>query len=115
MSSAEYSAESGTYLERPRLEGADLWPASDRIASTRRPVGLGQHGMRRLSRTDTRRNQAMARSARDRRIACLGTIGTTAARLNAREFGYGGDCRARITDRRPDLAPTVNRCIACAG
>ena len=114
MCSADASSDTKTYLPRLLAEREDLQAASERTASSRRPVALDQQSVGRLSRMDALQNQAMAQGTEARRRVRLNAIDAAIARLSADEFGYCSDCGERIGAKRLDLDPAVCRCIACA-
>ncbi|GGE46878.1 molecular chaperone DnaK [Marinicauda pacifica] len=93
---------------------ADLIALSKGAAEDRKPVGLDQQSVGRLSRQDSLQVQAMARAAEARRAGEVRRIDAAIARLDAGEYGYCVECGEEIEHRRLGVDPAAPRCSACA-
>ena len=108
------AAEISRYRDRLTALRADLIALSEGAAEDRKPVGLDQQSVGRLSRQDSLQVQAMARAAEARRAGEVRRIDAALARLDSGEYGYCVECGEEIADRRLDVDPAAPRCSACA-
>jgi len=102
---------------RPRLEAelAELRDASGAARDSRRPVGLDQQSVGRLSRIDAIQGQAMAKAVEGRRAGRGRAIAAALERMDEGEFGFCEDCGEFIGAKRLELDPATPRCVSCAG
>ena len=87
---------------------------SDNTIEDRKPVGLDQTAVGRLSRMDALQVQAMQIETNRRRHVELKRIESALSRLKDAEFGYCIICGEEIEDKRLNIDPTVPNCIACS-
>ena len=87
---------------------------SDNTIEDRKPVGLDQTAVGRLSRMDALQVQAMQIETNRRRHVELKRIESALRRLEDGEFGYCIICGEEIEDKRLNIDPTVPSCIACS-
>lgn len=80
----------------------------------RKPVGLDQQSVGRLSRQDSLQVQAMAKAAEARRAQELRRIDAALRRLEEGEYGYCVECGEAIEARRLGIDPAAPRCAGCA-
>ena len=93
---------------------ADLIALSEGAAEDRKPVGLDQQSVGRLSRQDSLQVQAMAKAAEARRAQELRRIDAALRRLEEGEYGYCVECGEAIEARRLGIDPAAPRCAGCA-
>lgn len=101
---------------RQRLQAlkAELIALSETAAEDRKPVGLDQQSVGRLSRQDSLQVQAMAKAADARRAAEIRRIDAALARVDAGEYGYCVECGEAIDPKRLHIDPAAPRCQGCA-
>lgn len=87
---------------------------SDSTIEDRKPVGLDQTAVGRLSRMDALQVQAMQIETNRRRNIELKRIDSALSRVKDGEFGYCITCGEEIEDKRLNIDPTVTSCIACS-
>lgn len=92
----------------------DLLNLSRTAADDRKPVGLDQQSVGRLSRQDSLQVQAMAKAADARRAGELRRIDAALARLDAGEYGWCVECGGAIGEKRLEIDPAAPRCRGCA-
>lgn len=92
----------------------DILALSQGASEDRKPVGLDQQSVGRLSRQDSLQVQAMAKAAEARRVGELRRIEAALGRLEAGEYGYCVECGEAIEPRRLDVDPAAPRCSGCA-
>lgn len=99
-----------------RLEAmrADLEAISELSADSRKPVTLDQNAIGRLSRMDSMQQQAMAQAQERNRKRELIRIEMAFRRISEDEYGYCADCGDEIADKRLEIDPMAERCVACA-
>jgi len=93
----------------------EILSLSQSAAEDRKPVGLDQQSVGRLSRQDSLQVQAMAKAAEARRAGELKRIEAALARLAEGEYGYCAECGEAIEPRRLEIDPAAPRCAGCAG
>ena len=86
---------------------------SDNTIEDRKPVGLDQTAVGRLSRMDALQVQAMQIETNRRRHIELQRIESALSRVKDGEFGYCVICGEEIADKRLNIDPAVPSCIAC--
>lgn len=108
--------EPDTGLARKRLDAKkrELEELSDMSAGARGPVELDQQAVGRLSRMDAMQQQAMALANERARKRDLVRIEMAERRLAQNEYGYCTECGETIPDRRLEIDPMAERCVACA-
>lgn len=108
--------EPDTGLARKRLDAKkrELEELSDMSAGARGPVELDQQAVGRLSRMDAMQQQAMALANERARKRDLVRIEMAERRLAQNEYGYCTECGEIIPDRRLEIDPMAERCVACA-
>lgn len=101
---------------RERLEAlrAEIIALSQTGAEDRKPVGLDQQSVGRLSRQDSLQVQAMAKAADARRAGELRRIDAAMQRLDEGEYGWCVECGEAIEPRRLEIDPATPRCRDCA-
>ncbi|TGY90369.1 TraR/DksA family transcriptional regulator [Marinicauda algicola] len=87
---------------------------SQGASEDRKPVGLDQQSVGRLSRQDSLQVQAMAKAAEARRAQELRRIDAALRRLEEGEYGYCVECGEAIEGRRLGIDPAAPRCAGCA-
>lgn len=92
----------------------ELLNLSRTAAEDRKPVGLDQQSVGRLSRQDSLQVQAMAKAADARRAGELRRIDAALARLDAGEYGWCAECGDAIGEKRLEIDPAAPRCRGCA-
>ncbi len=101
--------------QRLAAKRAELEELSRLSQEARKPVELDQQSVGRLSRMDAIQQQAMAEAAERARKRDLARIDMAERRLAEGEYGYCLDCGEPIPDRRLEIDPMAERCVACAG
>ena len=101
---------------RQRLEALreEILALSQTAAEDRKPVGLDQQSVGRLSRQDSLQVQAMAKAAEARRTAELRRIDAALQRVEDGEYGYCVECGEAIDPKRLEIDPAAPRCRDCA-
>ena len=101
---------------RQRLEALreEILALSQTAAEDRKPVGLDQQSVGRLSRQDSLQVQAMAKAAEARRAAELRRIDAALQRVEDGEYGYCVECGEAIDPKRLEIDPAAPRCRDCA-
>ena len=102
------------YGPRLRAELEALRRASAETSGDRRPVGLDQQSVGRLSRMDAMHGRAMAAGMEARRAARARRIAAALERIETGEFGWCDGCGEFIGAARLDLDPAATRCVGCA-
>ncbi len=104
-------------LARERLaeRRRELTESSEQTQEMRRPVELDQQSVGRLSRMDAMQQQAMAAAAERARKRDLTRIELAERRITEGDYGYCAECGEEIPERRLDIDPMAERCVACAG
>ncbi|MGJ3232994.1 MAG: TraR/DksA family transcriptional regulator [Oceanicaulis sp.] len=92
----------------------ELTALSQTAAEDRKPVGLDQQSVGRLSRQDSLQVQAMAKAADARRAAELRRIDAALNRLAEGEYGCCVECGEAIGEKRLEIDPAAPRCRDCA-
>lgn len=92
----------------------ELTALSQTGAEDRKPVGLDQQSVGRLSRQDSLQVQAMAKASEARRAQELRRIDAALNRLEQGEYGYCVECGEAIEEKRLKIDPPAPRCAACA-
>ncbi|MEQ8404647.1 MAG: TraR/DksA C4-type zinc finger protein [Oceanicaulis sp.] len=87
---------------------------SQTAAQDRKPVGLDQQSVGRLSRQDSLQVQAMAKAADARRAGELRRIDAALQRLLEGEYGWCVECGEAIEAKRLEIDPAAPRCRECA-
>lgn len=100
---------------RIRIEAIrdDLLSLSGMAAEARKPVELDQQSVGRLSRQDALQQQAMAKAQEQLRRRQLKRIEAALERLEDGEFGYCLSCGEEIAERRLEIDPMAETCVAC--
>ena len=80
----------------------------------RKPVGLDQQSVGRLSRQDSLQVQAMAKAAEARRAQEIRRIDAALQRVEDDEYGWCAECGEAIEEKRLELDPAAPRCAGCA-
>ncbi|MEN0000290.1 MAG: TraR/DksA C4-type zinc finger protein [Pseudomonadota bacterium] len=83
-------------------------------AEANAPVELDQVSVGRLSRMDAMQQQAMAQASTRARQRDLVRIELAERRLRDGEYGYCEECGEAIAEKRLDIDPMAERCVACA-
>lgn len=83
-------------------------------AQSREPVTLDQSSIGRLSRMDSMQQQAMAKAQERSRKLDLVRIEMAHRRISEDEYGYCANCGEEIPDKRLEIDPMAERCVACA-
>ena len=101
---------------RARLEALreEILALSQTAAEDRKPVGLDQQSVGRLSRQDSLQVQAMAKAAEARRAGELRRVEAAIERLEDGEYGYCVECGEAIDPKRLEIDPAAPRCRDCA-
>lgn len=92
----------------------EIHALSRNASEDRKPVGLDQQSVGRLSRQDSLQVQAMARASDARRAAELRRIDAALNRLAQGEYGYCVECGETIQEKRLVIDPPAPRCAECA-
>lgn len=92
----------------------EILALSRTAAEDRKPVGLDQQSVGRLSRQDSLQVQAMAKAADARRAGELRRIDAALERLEEGEYGYCVECGEGIDPKRLEIDPAAPRCRDCA-
>ena len=92
----------------------EILALSRTAAEDRKPVGLDQQSVGRLSRQDSLQVQAMAKAADARRASELRRIDAALERLEEGEYGYCVECGEGIDPKRLEIDPAAPRCRDCA-
>lgn len=92
----------------------ELVALSQTAAEDRKPVGLDQQSVGRLSRQDSLQVQAMAKAADARRASEIRRIDAALDRLDEGEYGYCVECGEEIDPKRLEIDPATPRCRGCA-
>lgn len=95
-------------------ELAQLEAMSQSGRDDRKPVELDQQSTGRVSRIDSLQVQAMAKASDRRRQARKGRLRAALQRLAEGEFGWCEACGDFIGERRLEIDPASENCIACA-
>ncbi len=103
-----------TARERLLTLRAELVALSETASEDRKPVGLDQQSVGRLSRQDSLQVQAMAKAADARRAGEIRRIDAALARLEDGEYGYCVECGEAIAPKRLEIDPAAPRCSGCA-
>ena len=77
-------------------------------------VVLDQQAVGRLSRMDAMQRQAMAQAAERARARDLQRIEAALQRIAEGEYGSCAQCGGEIAEKRLQVDPMANLCIACA-
>lgn len=109
MSEAENTVRARLQALRQELIALSVGAADDR-----KPVGLDQQSVGRLSRQDSLQVQAMAKAADARRAGELRRIDAALARLEEGEYGFCVECGEAIDPKRLEIDPAAPRCRTCA-
>ena len=101
---------------RARLEALreEILALSQTAAEDRKPVGLDQQSVGRLSRQDSLQVQAMAKAAEARRAGELRRVEAALQRVEEGEYGYCVECGEAIDPKRLEIDPAAPRCRDCA-
>ena len=103
-----------TAYERLLSLKAELISLSETASDDRKPVGLDQQSVGRLSRQDSLQVQAMAKAADARRAQEIRRINAALARLEDGEYGFCVACGEDIAPKRLEIDPAAPRCSGCA-
>ena len=97
-----------------QVRQAELTELSDGAAGARKAVELDQQVMGRLSRQDALQQQAMAKAQDARRLAEIKRIDAALLRIEEGDYGYCAECGETIAEKRLEIDPTAELCVACA-
>ena len=92
----------------------EITDLSRTAAEDRKPVGLDQQSVGRVSRQDSLQVQAMAKAADARRAGELRRIDAALVRLAEGEYGWCVECGEAIEEKRLEIDPAAPRCRECA-
>jgi len=109
MTEAENTVRERLIALREEIEALSKTASEDR-----KPVGLDQQSVGRLSRQDSLQVQAMAKAADARRAGELRRIDAALQRLAEGEYGYCVECGEAIEPKRLEIDPAAPRCRDCA-
>ena len=87
---------------------------SENAAGKRKPVGLDQQSVGRLSRQDALQQQAMAKAQDARRLMEIRKIDAALQRIDGGDYGLCEACGEMIAVRRLEIDPTALLCVNCA-
>lgn len=110
------SVGSSPAAARKRLESRrnELVEQSAGSAGARATVELDQQSVGRLSRQDALQQQAMAKAQDARRAIELRRIDAALKRIDDADYGFCAECGERIPEKRLEIDPTAELCVACA-
>ncbi len=102
---------------RERLQNlkSELAALSALSEDERAVVVLDQQAVGRLSRMDAMQRQAMAQAGERARARDLQRIEAALRRIAEGEYGSCAQCGGEIAEKRLEVNPMANLCIACAG
>lgn len=106
--------DEATARERLETLKAEILALSQGAREDRKPVGLDQQSVGRLSRQDSLQVQAMAKAAEARRAGELRRIEAALVRVDEGEYGYCVECGEPVEPRRLEADPAAPRCAGCA-
>ncbi len=86
----------------------------DMTAENRKPVGLDQQSVGRLSRMDSLQVQAMDKAQQQARQRQIVRINAAIERLDLGDYGYCVTCDEPISNKRLELDPSTPLCVKCA-
>lgn len=101
-------------LERLTDAQRELEAFSELSAASRKPVALDQSSVGRLSRMDSMQQQAMAQAQERNRKRDIVRIEMAHRRISEDEYGYCANCGEEILDKRLEIDPMAELCVACA-